>query len=415
LALLLGASPAHAQTTDEPPVDVIQVSGLIDPVLVDFIDHALDDAETDGAQALVLQLNSKGATVGAGRMAELAARFEASRVPVAVWIGPSGSRGLGAAGQLVGAADFSGLAPGARIGDFGDPLPGRDPVGGAQADQLVHHTLGATDAAERNVVDSDAPTIGLFVLALDQLEAKGTTLSTARVVEGASGPTREATAQVRFAKLGVASQLFHTVASPPVAYLLLLIGLSLLLFEFFTAGVGVAGVVGAGCLLLATYGLAVLPARGWALALVVLSVLAFAIDVQTGVPRFWTAVGIAMLVVGSFFLYDGLSLSWVPLLVGIGGMLLAMISGMPAMVRTRFATPTIGREWMIGELGVAEGAVDPDGLVRVREARWPARTNRATPIGPGETIRVVAIDGVVLEVEPEFGGARDHRDRRTRE
>ena len=82
------------------------------------------------------------------------------------------------------------------------------------------------------------------------------------------------------------------------------------------------------------------------------------------------------------------------------------------MVRTRFATPTIGREWMIGELGEVVEAVDPDGVVSVGSARWRARTNRATPVAPGEQVRVVAIDGVTLEVEPLEGAARDHRERR---
>ena len=77
---------------------------------------------------------------------------------------------------------------------------------------------------------------------------------------------RDTTATVRFAKLGLVDQLFHTVASPAVTYLLLLIGLALLIFEFFTAGVGVAGVVGAVCTVLACTGLATLPARGWAVA-----------------------------------------------------------------------------------------------------------------------------------------------------
>ena len=82
------------------------------------------------------------------------------------------------------------------------------------------------------------------------------------------------------------------------------------------------------------------------------------------------------------------------------------------MVRTRFATPTIGREWMIGELGEVVEAVDPDGVVSVGSARWRARTNRATPVAAGEPVRVVAIDGVTLEVEPLEGAARDHRERR---
>src|SRR5690606_5421331 len=140
-------------------------------------------------------------------------------------------------------------------------------------------------------------------------------------------------------------------------------------------------------LVLGSYGLDVLPARWWAVALLVVSMFGFAIDIQVGVPRFWTGVGVVTLVVGSVWLYEGMSLSWITLLVGILGTCLGMISGMPAMVRTRFSTPTIGREWMIGEAGVAESAVDPDGVVRVRDALWRARTNRATPIPAGGSIK----------------------------
>ena len=84
-----------------------------------------------------------------------------------------------------------------------------------------------------------------------------------------------------------------------------------------------------------------------------------------------------------------------------------MLGGMTAMIRSRFATPTVGREGLLGEMGTAEVDVAPDGVVRLREARWRARTNRATPIHAGDPIRVVAIDGLVLEVEPETGGARE--------
>jgi membrane-bound serine protease (ClpP class) len=86
---------------------------------------------------------------------------------------------------------------------------------------------------------------------------------------------------------------------------------------------------------------------------------------------------------------------------------------MPSMVRKRFATPTIGREWLIGESGSAVGDIDPDGTVTVAGARWRARTNRATPLKHGDEVRVVAIDGVTLEVEPLTGAARDYRERRT--
>jgi membrane-bound serine protease (ClpP class) len=152
-------------------------------------------------------------------------------------------------------------------------------------------------------------------------------------------------------------------------------------------------------------------------ALILLAMLAFAIDVQVGIPRFWTGVGIVFTIVASWYLFEplpGASLrpSWIALLAGIGGVMLTFIVGMPSMVRTRFATPTIGREWMIGEEGTAIDDVDPDGIVEVGEGRWRARTNRATPVSAGARFRVAAIDGVTLEIEPLEGAARDYRERR---
>jgi membrane-bound serine protease (ClpP class) len=213
---------------------------------------------------------------------------------------------------------------------------------------------------------------------------------------------------VSFSKPGLVHRLLHTVSSPAVAFLLLVVGLLLLVFEFFTAGVGVAGVTGAGSLVLAGYGLAVLPTQPWALGLVALGVFGYAVDVQTGVPRFWTVIGGVALAAGGWFLYDdGLSPGLLPWIVVTVGTPLLMVGGMAGMVRSRFSTPTIGRESMIGEQGVAVGAVNPEGTVKVRGALWRARTNRATPIPGGDTVRVAAIDGLLLEVEPLEGAARD--------
>jgi len=206
---------------------------------------------------------------------------------------------------------------------------------------------------------------------------------------------------MRFSKLPLQTQLMHTAASPSVAYLLLVLGLGLLLFEFFTAGIGVAGVVGAGFVVLGGFGVAELPFNSWALALLLASMLAFAIDMQTGIPRLWTIIGMVAYTVGSVFLFTEFRPTWIALLVGVAGMGATVFSGMPAMIRTRFATPTIGREWMVGDMGEADTDIDPEGRVRIRGALWRARTNRATPVRAGESVRVVEIDGLVLEVEPE--------------
>jgi membrane-bound serine protease (ClpP class) len=423
VVLALFSAPAGAQTAGPPtpPVDVFEVSGLIDAPVADGVEHAISRAATDGAQALVLQMNSSGALVSRARMAALAQRIHDAAVPVTIWVGPSGAKAKGLAGQLLGAAVVTGMAPGSRIGDFGEPLEvsGTPLTFGNATDRLQTDTLGDTDARAAGALkvgvdDTGTPTLGDFIVVLDGVTANGKTLDTANVVSKGTELRRERNGPTRFAKLGLLPRLMHTVASPPVTYLLVTIGLALLIFEFFTAGIGIAGAVGAICIVLGCYGAVALPTRPWAFALLMVAMLAFAVDVQTGVPRFWTGVGVVSYVVASVFLYDGLSLSWVTLLAGIGGVLLAFLAGMPAMVRTRFATPTIGRDWMVGELGEAVVAVDPDGVVRVRGAQWRARTNRATPIARGDRIRVVAIDGVTLEVEPETGGAEDYRERARR-
>jgi membrane-bound serine protease (ClpP class) len=414
----LAARPASAaDEASAPPVDVLEVSGFIDRPVADSIERAIARANSDGAQALVLQLSSLRATVSRERMAELARTIADSPVPVAIWVGPAGSRAYGLSGQLLGVAPVTAMASGSRIGHFGVALdvPGLTLDFGAAASELAQGSLGAEEAKVRGVLRSTAtdpsvPTLANMLLALDGVQYKGRTLTTASDEVDASGQ-RQLIATARLYKLGLLPRLMHTVASPPVAYLLLTIGLGLLVFELFTAGVGIAGVVGAVCIVLAGYGLVALPTRGWALALILLAFVAFAVDIQTGVPRFWTAVGVVAYVVGSVFLYRGLSVSWITLLVGIGIVLIAFLTGMPSMVRTRFAIPTIGREWMIGEPGEAVVAVNPEGVVLVRGAQWRARTNRATPIEAGDGVNVVGIDGVTLEVEPIEGGARDYRER----
>jgi membrane-bound serine protease (ClpP class) len=416
---------AQAQQPSPPvvqPVDVLQVNGLFDHIVVKSIGDAIDRAVDKHSQALVLQVDSRGAVVSDEEMAALLERVAESPVPIGVWVGPTGARLYGAPAQMLAVADVTGMAPGARVGNVGPPVSNEYPLGpGLTA--LNDRTVGLTDARslavfKQRISDEGIPTIRNMLEALDGYSENGTALETTTEVVTDTGTVQKQTvAAVRFSKLPLLDQLFHTVASPPVAYLLFLVGLALLIFEFFTAGVGIAGVVGAVCTMLACFGIAELPARWWAVALLVAAMVAFAIDVQVGIPRFWTGVGIVFVIIGSLWLFEPVSGSslrpnWLSLIAGIGGTMLAFIVGMPSMTRTRFATPTIGREWLIGSEGIAVSAVDPDGVVKIGEAQWQARTNRATPLKAGDPLRVAAIDGVTLEVEPLEGAAKDYRERR---
>lgn len=406
LAMLGSAAvpQASAQSDDRTGglAVVLQAGGLLDPIVADFVEQGLDRASVDGARAVVLQINSRGSVLDDEAFEQLAAALANADVPLAVWVGPSGARALGDWADLTSLADRVGVAPGARIGELPEVSRIPDALGGwgDNADQLRRDTLNDEQALAAGIATDPAPVLGEYLVSLSDYGIV------------AVGDIESERTQVRFEAPSLVHQQMHTVASPPVAYLLFVIGMALLVFEFYTAGVGVAGVVGAFMFLLGTFGLAALHVNLWAIVLLVLSMLAFSVDVQTGIPRFWSGAGLVAFTIGTIFLFrDGLSMSWIPMVVGIVGIAFMMFTGMPTMVRTRFSTPTIGREWMIGQEGIAEDEVAPDGVVRIEDALWRARTNRATPVRKGAAIRVAAVEGLVLEVEPIDGAARDYRDR----
>lgn len=404
--------PADTPSGDPGVAVVLQVSGLLDPLLADFVADGIRNADAEGATVVVLQTNSTDSVISNDELNDLAQVIADAETPIAMWVGPSGARATGAWVELAGLVDRIGVAPGSRIGDSGRDRQLDERFGdllGPAAELLRTDTIGADEAVELGIAPAAAPTVGDFVVGLADLGVQTS-------VSGEGDEARTVSdSVVRFERLSLLAGQLHTVASPPVAYLLFTIGLALLVFEFYTAGVGVAGVVGAGMFLLGCFGLWILPTSIVAVVLLVVSMFAFSVDVQTGVPRFWTIVGAIALLLGTITLYtDGISMSWIPMVVGVVGITMMMVTGMPTMVRTRFSTPTIGREWMIGEIGSAVENVDPDGVVEIKEALWKARTNRATPVSVGDRVRVVAVEGLVLEVEPEEGAARDYRERRAK-
>lgn len=430
----LTAGPASAQTGIEPcpeeldqiavtdtKVRVVKVAGLIDPVVKSHLLGQLDQVEEAEVLSLVIWLNSKGSVLDDDDYLELATRLRDSPVPISIWVGQSGAVALGGAAELLGVADLVGVSAGSTIGDTGPArLPASfGPAFGEATRRLETATITADEAVQLGISIGplqDVATIGPFLTNIpgyEIVQCQDVELAAAadENTTGTPGLRTVAVTQNELTGLSLIAQLFHTVASPEVAYLFFAMGLGLLVFELYTAGVGVAGVVGAGFLILGCYGLAILPTRWWGIGLLILAVLAMAVDVQTNVPRAYSALGIALFVLGTFLLYDGVSMSWVTIIAGIVGAVLYAYTGMPSMVRSRFSTPTIGRSWMIGEMGEAVTDVSPEGTVRIREVAWRAITNRATPVKAGDAVRVVGLDRLVLEIEPEEGGAKDYRDR----
>ncbi len=385
-------------------VDVIQISGYLDAIMADFIERSINRSEARGSIALVLQVNSSRVTISNSRLLELAERISNSDVPVTMWIGPSGAAAAGGVGQLAGLVSDLALAPGSELGDLGEPIitPEQMTERFAQSYQRLQADRITSQQAIELGIAREAPTLPFFVLDLPGFETE--------IDDSGSEAVRVPVSAVRFSKLTQFDQFMHTAASPAVAYLLFLAGAGLLVFELFTGGVGIAGGLGAACLLLGCYGLAALPTREWAVALLLIAMFGYAVDIQTGVPRAWTVIATLCLVAGSLTLFEGQLLSWITLLAGIIGVFMGMVAGMPAMVRTRYGTPRIGRDWMIGASGIARDAVSPEGVVMIKGAPWRARTQRATPIAEGDLVTVVALEGLILTVEPTEDPAANSED-----
>jgi membrane-bound serine protease (ClpP class) len=429
------ADNSAARDSGRRGIVVVQVNGLIDPSNAALIKKSLREAAAAHASLVVFQLDSSGAVDVDTDSLVRAVRD--SPVPVAAWVGPSGGEARGASALLALASSNVSVAAGAHIGpvvpvNFDNPgsvsvkdatatvaaLDRRNRPAARNYSAVVSRRLSGKSALADKLIDGDQPTLFQFIVGLDGHvlhTANGDVrMSTSRTVGVGDQKQVQANQVVSFRKLDLTQQLAHTLNTPWVAYFLFLAGLSLMLFEFFTAGVGIAGVIGALAFVGACFGFSHLPVAPWAVGLLVLGIFGLAVDLQAGGLGPWTFIGGASLIAGSIWLYDGaaaLDPAWWILVLVVGATLLFILSGMTAMVRSRFSTPTIGREELIGEMGVAEVGVDPDGVVRVRDALWRARTNRATPIAPGDAVRVVAVEGVLLEVEPEAGGARDYRDR----
>ncbi len=362
---LLSAQQLHGQENQESLnpgyVEVFEVSGLLDDVLASALENSIIDAQNNGANALILQMNSKQAVISNQRLVALGQAFLDSSIPIEVWIGPSGSTAQGKVAQLALLSDSLGVSIGSSIGKTGENVFSRMELNSSYQEKikiLRSSTLQWNEAIEANLVQCDRveidelgktltekeqlarcanPTLGDFLVNRDSFVSE--------VIQTDDGPRLSPLTKTKINRLNLVDQLMHTVASPPITYLLLVSGLALLLFEFFSIGVGIAGVIGAISVALSAYGLTILPFRPWALLLIIFSMLAFAIDIQTVVPRVWTLIGQIMFTIGTIFLYYevNVEMSWIPMSVGIIGVLVLMARGMPIMIRGRFATTQIDR------------------------------------------------------------------------
>ncbi len=396
--------------------------GFIDPPVVAQIRDVIEIAERDGSDLVVLQYTSGGGV--SADLDGLLRTMEATEVPIAALIGPlgTGAEAVGAAGLLWLAADIRAVSVDASVGpldpaDLSDidgdyPIAtrtqafltaaGADP---AFADRLLTEAVPAEDLVDAGVVTLTAQGLEPLLVELDGVMVGDTQLT-----------IRPAEVEVRFHSLGLVRRLLHAATTAPFIYLLLVVGLGMLLFEVFQPGFGVAGLAGIITTVIGIFGLTVLPVTWWAVALVVLGLLLYAVD--TAIAGFGpvTLAATAAFVVGSanFYAAPALDLPWWLIGATTLAALVFFVFIMTSLLRAQAGPEGVTVDDLVGRPGIVRSVLNPEGHVYIDGALWRARwTGETRRAKVGTPVRVHGVDGAVVLVEPFAPGARAPDDAQT--
>jgi membrane-bound serine protease (ClpP class) len=440
-ALLFSGAPAQAAGQ----ALLIGVDGAISPATADYVVRGIDRAAKDNMQLIVLRLDTPGGLDTS--MRDMIKKMLASSVPVVVWVGPEGARAASAGTYVLYAAHVAAMAPATSIGaatpvpvGIGGPPTAPKPDGEKPGAKDQEETPPPEDAMSRKQVHDAAA----YIRGLAQMrgrnaewaeravrEAVSLTADEAlriKVIDLIATDTADLMQKLDGRKVNVAgvertletkgialvshepdwrTRLLTVITNPSVAYILLLIGMYGLFFEFSNPGFGVAGIAGAICLLLALFAFQLLPVNYAGLGLIVLG-MAFMVA-EAFVPSFGVLGlgGVIAFVVGSVMLMDtdlpGYGIPWsvvIPVTVGTA-LFVFVVSGL--LIRSRRRAVVSGVEELPGSVGEVLGDMEGEGWARVHGETWRVRSR--TPLRTGQAVRVTRLDGLVLEVEPLAGTA----------
>ncbi len=409
---LLGA--IAIQATQRATVIKIVEKGTINPATARYIIRGIEEAEKSNAQALILQMDTPGGLDAS--MREIVTRIIASKVPVVVYVAPSGSRAA-SAGAIIGlSAHVLAMAPATNIG-ASRPI---DISGKAVSDKVVNDAAAyarslakkrgkSVDWAEKVVrkaisnTAEEAKSLGIAdIIAEDEksllLQLDGRTIE----LDGKKVTLKTGNAFVQEIEMNAREKFLQVIADPNVAYILMLIAIYGIIAELNNPGAIFPGAIGGISLILAFYALSVLPINLAGLLLIGLAIAMFITDVFVPSHGALTVGGIVAFGLGSFMLFErgtpAFALSMSVLIAGVvcTSLFFAIIVG--TGVRSLRNPVVSGKEGLIGQIAYAKTDINPEGKVFVDGAYWNARTD-GEPIHTGNKCKVVDTEGFTLIVK----------------
>jgi membrane-bound serine protease (ClpP class) len=415
LAMLL--SMVGGAGADTGHVDVLEIEGPVTPIMISYIERGITAAEGNGAEALIIKLDTPGGQIDL--MADVVQAILQADVPVVVYVYPPGAYAASAGTLITLAGHVAAMAPGTTIGaaspvgtqgeDLGETMETkvkedlkaqaraladrRGEDASAWAESAVEEAKAATaaEALELGVIDFVADDLDDLLAQMDGFEVE---------VKHREVVLKTADAEVRDQPMTFIEQLLHIITNPTVAFILLTVGINAILYELSSPGGYVAGVVGAICLLLAFYSLGVLPVNYTGLILIGLAFVLFAVDLIATTHGVLTVGGIVALVAGALLLFNSplyqVSISAVVTVAVVTGLFFAF--ALAKVMQARRKPAVTGREGLVGATAVVRRRLDPDGKVYIQGELWDAVAADG-PIGVGDEVEVVGAEGFCLHVK----------------